>query len=134
MASEDSVENLLLRNPPVLTVAINGVGKFDEFDEALASPVMALIHKADSSREDLIVDYARGKAHVVPEERNNRVPEDSTIRDLQDQHALIPWFGKDRAGTELLRSHFQELSSVPVLIEKELRLDETAERSGRMTL
>ena len=54
--------------------------------------------------------------------------------DLQHKHGLIPWFGIDRACAELLRSHFQETSSVPVLIQKEFRLDEVAERRRGMTL
>ncbi len=134
MASEDSVENLLLRNSPVLTITIDSVGKLDELDEAFASPVVTSIHKVNGRREDLVINHTRRKAHVVPEEGNNRVLEDPTIRDLQHQHALVPRFGKDRAGAELLRSHLQEFPSVPVLIQKELRLDETAERSAGVPL
>ena len=44
----------------------------------------------DCCREDLVVDYARRKAHVVLEERDDRVPQDPPIRDLQHEHALIP--------------------------------------------
>jgi hypothetical protein len=118
MASEDSVENLSLRDATVLAVAIDGVGQPNEFNDAFESPVPTLVHKVDGGREDLVVDYTRRKAHVVPE----------------DKHVLVPTFGKDRAGPELLRSHLQEAPSIPVLIEKELRLDEVAERSRRMPL
>ena len=134
MASEDSVENVTLWNPSVLAVSIDGVGKVDEFDYAFETAMPPLTNKVDSGREDLVVDYARREAHVVLEEWDNSVPQDLAIRDLENQHIFVPAFGKDRAGAKLLRSQFQELSSVPVLIQKEHRLDEVAERSSRMSL
>ena len=134
MASEDSVENLMLWDPPILAISIDGVGKLDHFDESFASPMPTLGHKVDRHREDLIIRYTRRKAHVISEERNDCVPQDLPIRDLQYEHALVPWFGKDRTRSELLRSHLQETSSVPVLIQKELRLNEQTERSRPMPL
>ena len=134
MASEDPVENLILRKPPVLAVPVDGVRKLDELNDAFETSVPTLIYKVDSGREDLVVHYTRRKTHVAAEKRHDNVPKDLPMRDLQDEHALVPRFGKDCARAELLRSHFQELSSVPVLIQKELRLDEVTERSTLMPL
>ena len=134
MASEDSVENLTLRDAPVPAVPVDGVGKSHQLHNSFTRPMPALTNKVDSGSEDLVVDYTRRKAHVVAEERNDRIPQDLPIRDLQHEHGLIPWFGKDRARSELLRSQFQEASSVPVLVEKELRLDEVAEGRRRVSL
>jgi hypothetical protein len=134
MASEDSVEDLTLRDSPILAVSIDGVSKRDELNDAFATLMPPLADQVDGGGEDLVVRYARRKAHVAPEERNNYVPQDLSIRDLQDEHILVPGFREDRARSELLRSHFEESPSVPVLIQKELRLDEVAERSRAVPL
>jgi hypothetical protein len=134
MASEDSVENLCLRDPSVLAVAIDGVGESDELYEPLTRAMKTLAYKVHHVRKDLVVHYARRKAHVVPEERNHSVPEDLAVRDLQDQYGRISRFREDRARPKLLRSHFQESPPVPVLIQEELRLDEVAEGGGPMSL
>jgi hypothetical protein len=134
MASEDSVENLTLSDSPMLAVPVDGVSKANELDDAFATPMPALADQVDNGREDLIVGYTRGEAHVATEERTHHVPQDLAIADLQDEHILVPGFGKDRARSELLLSHFQKASSIPVLIQKELRLDEVAECSRRMPL
>ena len=97
MASEDSVENLILRDPPVLAIPIDGVGKSNELHESLASAVSALIHKPDDSREDLVVACTCGKPHVVTEERHNSVPKDLAIRDLEHKHIFIPRLREYRA-------------------------------------
>jgi hypothetical protein len=130
MASEDSVENLLLRNASVLAVPVDGVGKAHKPHDSFDTSLPAFTNKLDSGGEDLVVDSACGKPHVVPKKGYDHVPQDTPIRDLQHQHVLIPWFREDRARAELLCSQFKEASSIPVLIEKELRLDEVAERSS----
>ena len=58
------------------------------------------------------------------------------MQERRDVHkdVLIPRFGKDGPGAELLRSQFQEPSSIPVLIQEKLRLNEVAERSSGMPL
>jgi hypothetical protein len=134
MASEDSVENLFLRDSPVLAVAIDGVGKVDELYEPFDGPLPPLIHKVDHGREDLVVRYTRRKAHVALEERDDDVTQDTPIRNPQNEHALISRFGKDAARSELLRSHFEEPPSLPVLVQKELRFDEVAKCSSWVTL
>ena len=97
MASEDPVENLCLRDPPVLAVPIDGVGELDEFNDAFESPMSTLINKVDGGREDLVVHHTRRKAHVVPEEWNDSIPKDLPIPDSQHKHVLVPRFGKDGA-------------------------------------
>jgi hypothetical protein len=132
MASEDSVENFILWGPPALAISVDGIGKLDELHDPFESPVVSLAHQVDRGREDLVVGYARRMAHVASEERNHSVPKDLTVPELQDQHLLVPGLGKDGARPELLRSQLQETSSIPVLIQKELRLNEVAESSRRM--
>ena len=134
MASEDSVEDQLLWYTPILAAIVNGVRKPDEFHETLLAAVSSTIHELDSVGKDLIVLYTRRKAHIPTEERNDGVPEDTTIRDLQDEHIFVSRLGKDRARLELLRSHLEKTSSVPVLIKKKLRLHEVAESSAWMPL
>ena len=118
----------------MLAISVDGVGKVDELNESFDGPMPSLGYKVDSSSEDLVVDHSRGIAHVVVEERHDNVPQDLPIRDLQHQHRLIPGFREDRARAELLRSHLEEPSSIPVLIQKELRLDEVAEGGSWMSL
>ena len=51
MASEDSVENLTLRYPPVLAVPVDGVGKPDQAYEALTRAMSPVTDELDSSRD-----------------------------------------------------------------------------------
>src|SRR5579864_2025231 len=134
MASEDSVEDVCFADAPVLAISVDGVGKPDEAYDAFERLVLAFANQFHSAREELVIGNTRRKAHVPAEEWNHRVPQDAPIRDLQDEHIFVSRLGKDRARPELLRSHFEETSSVPVLIQKELRLDEVAEACGRMSL
>src|SRR5258708_8596195 len=101
MASEDSVENLLLRYAPVLAIPVDGVGEPDEFHDAFESPLSTLIHKVDHGRKDLVVDYARRKTHVVTKEWNDSIPKDLAIPDSEHKHALIPRLGTNDACTAL---------------------------------
>jgi hypothetical protein len=94
MASEDSVEDLTLRDSPMLTVPVDGVGKADELNEPLATSMPALANQVDNGGEDLVVRYARRKAHVTPEERNHHVPQDLTIRVFRTSTSSFPGFGK----------------------------------------
>jgi hypothetical protein len=43
MASEDSVENLLLRDSSVLAITVDGVGKPDQLNDPFASPMPTLV-------------------------------------------------------------------------------------------
>ena len=133
MASEDSVDNNLLRDPSMLAVAIDHVGKPHEPKKTFQRPMTSVVYGAHRCSEDLVIIYTRRKAHVPPEERHNHVVQDASIGDLQHEHVGIARLRKDASGAKLLRSHFQEASSVPVLIEKELRLDEVAEGGARMS-
>lgn len=74
MASEDSVENHFLRNPSMLAVSVDGVGKPDELHNPFESPLSTLANQVDRGREDLVIHYACRKAHVAPEERDDHVP------------------------------------------------------------
>jgi hypothetical protein len=130
MASEDSVENHFFRHSPMLAIPVDGVGKPDKLHDAFDGTLPALANQLDSLREDLIVHYTRGEAHVVTEERHDHLGENAPMGDLENQHVWIPGFREDRAGAELLRSHFEKTPSVPVLIQKELRLDEVAKGRG----
>ncbi len=130
MASEDSVEHLVMRYASMLAVPIEGVGELDDASQALRGSMPALSEQLDDDCEDLIVDHTRRIAHVSAEEGYDGVQKDTSIRDLENQHVLVPRLGKDRAGTKLLRSHFQEASSLPVLVKEKLRLDEVAKGRG----
>ena len=94
MASEDSVENLTLSDSPMLAVTVDPVGKLDDLYEPFQSAVPSLGHKVDSAREDLVIGYARGEAHVAAEEWNHRVLKDLAVANLQHEYRLVPWFGK----------------------------------------
>jgi hypothetical protein len=123
MASEDSVEDYLLWIPSILAIPVDGVGKVNELHDSFDRAVPSLADQFDSARKDLVIGYTRRKAHIAAEERNHHGREDAAVSDLEHQHVWIPWLGKDRAGAKLLRSHLEKTSSVPVLIQKELRLD-----------
>ena len=74
MASEDSVENNFLGNPPVLAVSVDGVCKPNEFHDPFDRPLPLLANQLDSLGKDLVIDYTRREAHVAAEERHDRGP------------------------------------------------------------
>jgi hypothetical protein len=74
------------------------------------------------------------KAHVPPHERQH-VRRDVLPRiDREDQHVRIAWLWPDPSALEHLLSQLQELTSSPVLIYEELRLNVVAEEVRWMSL
>lgn len=79
MASEDSVEDQLLWDPSVLAAIIDGVREPHEFHETLLAALSSVIHELDGVGKDLVVLYARRKAHVRAEERHDPVSQDGSV-------------------------------------------------------
>jgi hypothetical protein len=134
MASEDSVEDVLLFGPPLLATRIHRIRNTDKPSEPLSTAVVPLFEHIHHGGKGFVVRYTRRKGHVATEERNHGVPQDAAMPDLEDQDRWVSRLGKDRSSSKYLRSHLEETSSIPVLINVKLRLNEVAEGRRPMAL
>ena len=134
MASEDSVEHFVHRSPALLSSVVHRIRDLDDGRQAGWPPMQSDLKEMHRIFKELHVCSTCREAHVAPHERQEMLRDRASRGDREDEHVRVAWLRPDPAAFEDLLSHLEKLTSFPVLIHEELRLDVIAECVGRVPL
>ena len=133
MASEDSVKYGIDRLLSPFPIRVHRIGDLNDPGEASAIPMHIEFEHLQDATELPIVIPARAHFFHVDEQWYHSFSKNITRLDGVHQHVRIVLFGTDPSVSEVLLSHFEELTSVPMLVNEKHRLYVVAEGRGRVS-
>src|SRR5215470_8455704 len=89
-------------------------------------PVLASLEEADRLCEQCVVAFLPGERHIAFQKRDDLLRDGLPRRDGIHQHVWVSLLRKDTTGLEDFACELEETTSIPVLIDEELRIDEKA--------
>jgi hypothetical protein len=134
MASEDSVEDLVHRTLSLLAGAVHRIRDFDDRRQPTGLTVQATFEKIHRIFKQLHVGVSGRELHVSPHERQHACGDARSRVDREHEDVRIAWLWPDPSALEHILHHFEQLSTLPVLINEKLRLYVEAEGGGRVSL
>ena len=127
MASEDSVENDLLRHASLLAAHVHRVRQPHDVRQSLRARVFSCFQEIDDPKKSRVVIAAGGHSHAPRQERRDAGHDPLPRDDREHKDIRIARFRADPACVKVVLGQLEKLAPRAVLVDEELPLDVVAE-------
>src|SRR5262249_6934519 len=134
MASEDSVDDNFQRPLSLLAFVIHRICKLHDRDQSLRRAMESSLEHLDCLEISGDVGLAGRVLHVSLQERNDLLRNRTPRRDGVYQNVRVARLRMNRSRLKEISELLEKVSSVPMLVDKKLRINIETRLRGRMAL